>query len=65
MDAYKGKKIDIKCECCEYIKFTQRDSKKISDLKCYGIKSAYMIKKVLDEILLEKIRRESDGTYSA
>ena len=65
IDAYKGKKIDIKCECCEYINLTQRDSNKISDLKCYGIKSAYMIEKVLDEILLAKVRRESDGTYSA
>ena len=28
-------------------------------------KSAYMIEKVLDEIVLAKARRESDGTYSA
>ena len=28
-------------------------------------KSAYMIEKVVDEIVLAKARRESDGTYSA
>ena len=27
-------------------------------------KSAFMIKKVVDEIVLAKARRESDGTYS-
>ena len=29
------------------------------------VKSAYMIEKVVDEIVLAKARRESDGTYSA
>ena len=33
--------------------------------KCFGKKSAYMIEKVVDEIVLAKSRRESDGTYSA
>ena len=33
--------------------------------KCFGKKSAYMIEKVVDEIVLAKARRESDGTYSA
>ena len=28
-------------------------------------KSAFMIEKVVDEIVLAKARRESDGTYSA
>ena len=28
-------------------------------------KGAYMIEKVVDEIVLAKARRESDGTYSA
>ena len=28
-------------------------------------KSAYMIEKVVNEIVLAKARRESDGTYSA
>ena len=65
MDIYKGKKIDIKCNCCEYNYFSQRDLENSSNKKCYGIKSAYMIEKVFHEILLAEARRESDGTYSA
>ena len=65
MDIYKGKKIDIKCNCCAYNYISQRDLKKISNKKCFGIKSAYMIEKVFQEIVLAKFRRESDGTYSA
>ena len=64
MDIYKGKKIDIKCNCCEYNYVSQRDLEKISNKKCYGIKSSYMIVKVFHEIVLAKVRRESDGTYS-
>ena len=63
LDVYRGKKIDIKCECCEVCEFNQIEINKISIQKCYGIKSAYMIKKVLDEIVLAKARRESGGTY--
>ena len=65
MDIYKGKKIDIKCNCCEYNFISQRDLVKSSNKKCYGIKSAYMIEKVSHEIVLAEARRESDGTYSA
>ena len=65
MDIYKRKKIDIKCNCCEYNYLSQRDLEKSSNKKCYGIKSAYMIEKVFHEILLAEARRESDGTYSA
>ena len=65
MDIYKGKKIDIKCNCCEYNYISQRDLEKSSNKKCFGIKSAYMIEKVFQEIVLAKSRRESDGTYSA
>ena len=65
MEIYKGKKIDIKCDCCEYNYISQRDLEKVSNKKCYGIKSAYMIEKVFHEIVLAKARRESDGTYSA
>ena len=64
LDVHNGKKIDIKCECCEVIDLNQIDIKNISNQKCYGIKSAYMIKNVVDEIVLAKERRESDGTYS-
>ena len=65
MDIYKRKKIDIKCNCCEYNYISQRDLETSSNKKCYGIKSAYMIEKVFHEILLAEARRESDGTYSA
>ena len=65
LDLYKGKKIDIKCDCCEYIDSLPGDFENIKKEKCYGKKSAYMIKKVVDEIVLAKARRESDGTYSA
>jgi len=65
MDIYQGKKIDIRCDCCEYINSSQRNLEKNSNKKCCGIKSAYMIEKVFHEIVLAKARRESDGTYSA
>ena len=65
LDVYHGKKIDIKCECCEVIVLNQIEKKNISNQKCYGIKSAYMINNLVDEIVLAKVRRESDGTYLA
>ena len=65
LEIYKGKKIDIKCDCCEHINNLQRDFNNIKKEKCFGMKSAYMIEKVVDEIVLAKLRRESDGTYSA
>ena len=65
LDVYKGKKIDIKCDCCESIEFIPSDFENIKKEKCYGKKSAYMIKKIVDEIESAKTRRESDGTYYA
>ena len=65
LEVYKGMKIDIKCDCCEYIDFIPSDFENIKKEKCFGKKSAYMIEKVLDDIVLAKARRESDGTYSA
>ena len=65
LDVYHGKKIDIKCECCEVIELDQIDRKNITNQNCYGIKSAYMIENILDEIVLAKERRKCDGTYSA
>ena len=64
LDVYHGKKIDIKCKCCEVIDFNQIDIRNISNQKCYGIKSAYIIENIVDEIVLAKKRRECDGTYS-
>ena len=65
LDVYHGKKIDIKCECCEVIDLNQIEIKNISNQKCYGIKSAYIIENIVDEIALAKERRACDGTYSA
>ena len=65
LDVYHGKKIDIKCECCEVIDSNKIEINNISNQKCYGIKSAYMINNIVDEFVLAKKRRESDGTYSA
>ena len=63
LDVYFGKKIDIKCECCEVIDLDPIEIKNISNEKCHAIKSAYLIEKIVDEIVLAKERRESDGTY--
>ena len=65
LEVYKGMKIDIKCDCCEQIVFIQDNFENIKKEKCYGKKIAFMVEKVLDEIVLAKARRESDGTYSA
>jgi len=46
-------------------KHLPNDFESIKKEKCFGKKSAYMIEKVEDEIVLAKARRESDGTYSA
>ena len=65
LDVYHGKKIDIKCECCEVIDLNQIEKKNIPYQKCIGIKSRYMIENIVDEVVLAKERRESDGTYSS
>ena len=65
MEVYKGINIDIKCDCCRQIDFIPNNFENIKNEKCFGKKSAYMIEKVVDEIVLAKARRESDGTYSA
>ena len=65
LDLYIGKKIDIKCDCCEYIDFLSSDFENIKEEKCNGKKSAYMIEKVLKEIVMAKAKREGDGTYYA
>jgi len=64
LEVYRGKKIDIKCECCEVIDLNQIEIKNISNQKCLGRKSAYMIENMVNEIGLAKKRRENDGTYS-
>ena len=58
-------KIDIKCDCCENNDLIPNDLESVKTEKCFGKKSAYMIDKVVNEIVLAKERRENDGTYSA
>ena len=65
LEVFRGMKIDIKCDCCEHNDLIPNDFESIRKEKCLGKKSAYMIEKVVDEIVLAKARRESDGTYSA
>ena len=65
LEVFRGMKIDIKCDSCENNDLIPNDFESIKKEKCFGKKSAYLIKKVLDEIVLAKARRESDGTYSA
>ena len=64
LEVYKGMKIDIKCDCCEHNDLIPYDFESIKKEKCYGKKSAFMIEKVVDEIVLAKARRENEGTYS-
>ena len=65
LEAFKGMKIDIKCDCCELIDFIPNNFENIQQEKCFGKKSAYMIEKVVEEIVLAQARREGDGPYSA
>ena len=65
LEVHKGMKIDIKCDCCEHNDLIPNDFENIKKEKCYGKKSAYIIKKVVDEIVSAKAIREGDGTYSA
>ena len=65
MEVNRGKKIDIKCDCCEHIDFLPNNFENIKTEKCFGQKSVYMIEKIVNEIVLAKLRRESDGTYFA
>ena len=64
LDIYRGKKIDIKCECCEVIDINQIEIKNRSNQKCFGIKSAYMIENMVVEIVLAKKRRLSAVSYT-
>ena len=63
MEICKGRKIDLRCNCCEYNYVIQSDFKNNLNQSCYGIKIAYIIEKIVDEIILAKASRENDGTY--
>lgn len=63
LDVYKGRKIDICCTCCEYNYVLPEDYRNKINEKCLGIRTAFMIEKVLDEIIIASARRSNDGTY--
>jgi hypothetical protein len=65
LEVFRGKKIDIKGDGCEHNDLIPKDFESIKKEKGLGKKRAYMIEKVVEEIVLAKARRESDGTYSA
>ena len=65
LEVFRGMKIDIKCDCCEHNDLILNDFESIKKEKCYGKKTAFMIEKVVNEIVSAKARRENDGTYSA
>ena len=65
LEVFKGIRIYIKCDCCEHNDLIPNNFENIKKEKCFGQKTAYMIAKVVDEIVLAKARRENDGTYSA
>ena len=64
LEVYRGMNIDIKCDCCEQNDLIPNNFESIKKAKCFGKKSSYMIEKVVDEIVLAKAIRESDGSYS-
>ena len=39
LDVYKGKKIDIKCDCCENVDFLPIDFENITRENCHGKKA--------------------------
>ena len=63
MKIYNGKKIDLRCNCCDYIYVLSKDFKNRLDDKCIAIKAAYVIEKIVDEIIMAKAKRDNDGTY--
>ena len=62
---FKGKKVDICCDCCEYSYVSPLNLNDKNNQKCQGVKIAFLVQKVLDEIIIANARRENDGTYSA
>ncbi len=63
MKIYNGKNIDLRCNCCDYSYVLSKDFKNRLDEECIAIKAAYVIEKIVDEIIIAKARRETDGTY--
>ena len=63
MKIYNGKNIDLRCNCCDYSYVLSKDFKNRLDDKCIAIKAAYIIEKIVDEIIIAKAKRDTDGTY--
>ena len=63
MNIYNGKNIDLRCNCCDYSYVLSKDFKNRLEDKCIAIKAAYVIEKVVDEIIMAKAKRDNDGTY--
>ena len=63
MKIYNGKDIDIRCNCCDFCYVLSKDFKNRLDNNCIAIKAAYVIEKIVDEIMMAKAKRDNDGTY--
>ena len=63
MNIYNGKNIDLRCNCCDYSYVLSKDFKNRLDDKCIAIRAAYVIEKIVDEIIIAKAKRDNDGTY--
>ena len=64
LEIYKGNKLDIRCNCCEFPSLSSDNFKNHPLLKCYGLKARFIINKIFDEIVLSSSRRVNDGTYN-
>ena len=63
MKIYNGGYIDLRCNCCDYSYVLSKDFKNRLHDKCIAIKAAYIIEKIVDEIIIAKAKRDTDGTY--
>ena len=51
IDVNKGRKIDIRCGCCDYIgEFPKDLDIRGGNLSCYAIKTQWIIEKVIEEV---------------
>lgn len=62
---YKGKKLDICCNCCCYVYSSDNEFIDGFDNACNGLKIKLIINKLLDEIVCAEERRKNDGTYTS
>ena len=62
---YKGKNLDICCNCCDYVDSFDIEFIDVFDNVCNGLKVKFIINKLLDEIACAEERRKNDGTYTS